>query len=335
MIVNINYADFSFTNRKIYFPGETTKPIITFGNGSYCVSAEIVYADDKCHILIGKYCSLSDGLRFMLAANHEHEDVTTYPFEEILHLAYENNSKQRHHYQVLIGNDVWIGRGATIMGGVHIGNGAVIGAGAVVAKDVPPYAIAVGNPARVVKYRFSEEIIQKLQKIKWWNWPIEKIKEHLKLMKETQAFADELYHVAMEDKPFSETSAQLLEFKNAGYFIYFFAADFLQNGEVWKNIIRQYLECYTIQDKVILLINVPIGQDDNDFMRELDEILKKHGTTAALIMTNQIEEEKLSLDILAQADCFITTKEVISSYYMDYAKDYNVRVISGLDNRIF
>lgn len=335
MLININYADFAFANRKIYFPGETKKPVITLGNGSYCVSAEIICANDECHILIGKYCSLSDHLRFMIAANHEYETVTTYPFEEILHLAYEHDSKQKHHFQVLIGNDVWIGRGATIMSGVQIGNGAVIGAGAVVAKDVPPYAIAVGNPARVVKYRFSEEIIQKLQKIKWWNWPIEKIKDHLKLMKETQAFADKFYHTAMEDQPFSEASARLLEFKNAGYMIYFFAADFLQNEKVWENIICQYLKTYTIQDKVILIINVPIGQGENEFMQELDEILKKQGATAALIMTNQIEEERLSLDILAQADYFITTKEVISSYYMDYAEDYDVRIISGLDNRIF
>lgn len=85
------------------------------------------------------------------------------------------------------------------MGGVRIGNGAVIGARAIVAKNVPPYAVAVGNPARVIKYRFPQEIIDKLQKIKWWNWPDEKILSLLSELKDVRRFVDKFTEGVQEE----------------------------------------------------------------------------------------------------------------------------------------
>lgn len=83
-----------------------------------------------------------------------------------------------------IGNDVWIGANVTILRGVHIGDGAVIGANTLVNKDIPPYAIVVGCPARVIKYRFEETVIQKLLNLKWWNWTDEKIQRNLALFQD-------------------------------------------------------------------------------------------------------------------------------------------------------
>ena len=83
---------------------------------------------------------------------------------------------------VVIGNDVWIAEGAVILSGVKIGDGAVIGSQAVVSKDVPPYAVVSGNPARLVKMRFDEDTIKMLLQIQWWNWPTEKIRQHLHLI---------------------------------------------------------------------------------------------------------------------------------------------------------
>lgn len=140
-----------------------------------------------CHILIGKYSSIAHDVTFVMGMNHHLHSVTTYGFDELKLMEspdyYEHkDGAQNHcfssnHYQIIIGNDVWIGCHVLILSGVRIGNGAIIGAGAVVAKDVPPYSVVVGNPARVVKYRFSEEIINKLQEMKWWNWPQDKINE--------------------------------------------------------------------------------------------------------------------------------------------------------------
>ncbi len=126
---------------------------------------------------IGRFCSISTGVTILLGGEHRYDWVTTYPFKVVCHEARAFPIHLRSKGPVVIGNDVWIGYGATILSGVAIGDGAVIAAGSVVAKSVPPYSIVAGNPARVAKYRFSEEQIEALLDIRWWDWPFERICE--------------------------------------------------------------------------------------------------------------------------------------------------------------
>jgi len=135
--------------------------------------------DNKEHtnnLNIGDYCSISEGVTILLFAEHRTDSITTFPFNVLWGIgklgAYSKGD-------VNIGNDVWIGKGATILSGVTIGNGAVIGAETVVSEDVPPYAVVVGNPGRIIKYRFSKDKIKELLKIKWWDWSEEKIRENI------------------------------------------------------------------------------------------------------------------------------------------------------------
>ncbi len=129
-------------------------------------------------ISIGSYCSIARGVS-MQEDGHNPNRITTYYIEQnLLGLPLDKNANVTKG-KIIIGNDVWIGSGAQILSGVHISDGAIIGAGAVVTKDVPAYAIAVGNPAKVVKYRFSKEEITYLLNLKWWQWSKEKIEKNL------------------------------------------------------------------------------------------------------------------------------------------------------------
>lgn len=133
-------------------------------------------------IIIGSFCSIASGVIFQENL-HDYEKLTTYfirqrVFGEALRI--DSYSKGN----IVVGNDVWIGAQTIILSGVTIGDGAVIAANSVITKDVPPYSIVGGSPANLIKYRFSEEIINKLTEIKWWNWDIEKIKKNRHLFLE-------------------------------------------------------------------------------------------------------------------------------------------------------
>lgn len=131
--------------------------------------------DDKTRLKIGDFCSIAANVQIILGGEHRKEWITTYPFNVIFEEATNYSGHPSTKGDVIIGNDVWIGQNVIILSGVKIGDGAIIGAGSIVTKDVPAYSIVGGNPARLIKYRFSEEEIIMLEEIAWWNWPKEKI----------------------------------------------------------------------------------------------------------------------------------------------------------------
>jgi acetyltransferase-like isoleucine patch superfamily enzyme len=138
--------------------------------------AEVTRHDYTTTLHIGSFCSMADGVTFVLGGEHHPEWVTTSPLRILLHLPGAGQDGQpRSKGPIVVGNDVWIGRGALILSGVSIGDGAVVGAGAVVVRDVPAYAIVVGNPARIVRHRFDAETRERLLRTGWWNWPDEVI----------------------------------------------------------------------------------------------------------------------------------------------------------------
>lgn len=133
---------------------------------------------------IGKYCSIAPG-SCCIAGNHNMDIVTTSPI-------IESSGFDTKEKNIVIGNDVWIGVNCIIFTNVTIGDGAVIAAGTIVRKDVPPYAVVCGVD-RIVKYRFSQEIIDKLLKIQWWNWDYQKVKENEKLFLDVERFVAKYY----------------------------------------------------------------------------------------------------------------------------------------------
>jgi acetyltransferase-like isoleucine patch superfamily enzyme len=133
-------------------------------------------------LYIGKYCSIADNITVLLGGNHNMNRVTTFPFGIVNNLGTNQEPDCYSNGNVVIGNDVWIGRGVTIMSGVTIGDGSVIAACSVVTKDVAPYTVVGGNPCKVIKKRFTDEQINQLLGIKWWNWEFDKIKRFADLL---------------------------------------------------------------------------------------------------------------------------------------------------------
>ncbi len=137
-------------------------------------------------LVIGKFCALARGVKFIMnGANHKLSGLSTFPFQ-IFGNGWESVMPQPGDLpfkgDTVIGNDVWIGYDSLIMPGVKIGNGAIVSSRSVVVSDVPPYAIVGGNPARQLKQRFLPDTIAELEAIAWWDWPIERISEHLAII---------------------------------------------------------------------------------------------------------------------------------------------------------
>ncbi len=142
-------------------------------------------------LIIGKFCSIACGAKFLFnSANHSLASLSTYPFPifyeewglniQDVATAWDNKG------DIVIGNDVWIGYEAVVLAGVTIGDGAVIGARAVVTKDVPPYAVVGGVPARLIRRRFPDDTISALLALRWWDWPADKIKPRLSALQAGQ-----------------------------------------------------------------------------------------------------------------------------------------------------
>ena len=156
-------------------------PQYLIGRGTYGTPQVNTWGEGTI-LTIGAFCSFAPGVQIFLGGEHRTDWVTTYPFNVLWKAGDGIKGHPKTKGDVKIGNDVWIGSEAIIMSGVIIGDGAVVGTRAVVVTDIPPYTIAVGNPARIIRKRFNEEIIKRLLEVAWWNWENSRIEKALPLL---------------------------------------------------------------------------------------------------------------------------------------------------------
>jgi virginiamycin A acetyltransferase len=167
---NISVGDYTYFDDRRYGPEKFEEYNVLYN-----------YDFSKVKLVIGKFCAIAAETRFIMTGDHKLDAISSYPFPifqqgweyafDVYNLPVKGD--------IIIGNDVWLGYDSLIKNGVHIGHGAIVAARAVVVKDVPPYSIVAGNPAKVVKKRFDDATIDRLLKIAWWDWNIEKINQHL------------------------------------------------------------------------------------------------------------------------------------------------------------
>ena len=158
--------------------------MLQFGKYSYGEPI-ILFESSGAKLYVGNFCSIAENVKIFLGGNHNINWITTYPFGHINKKTFNLFNGDGHPTtkgDVIIGNDVWIGNNTTIMSGIKIGDGAVIAANSHVVKDVKPYELIGGNPAKHIKYRFTKEQIDKLLKIKWWDWTDEEINKFVPLL---------------------------------------------------------------------------------------------------------------------------------------------------------
>lgn len=173
----------NFITRKNIIVGDYTYYDDPLGPGRFenNVLYHFDFIGDK--LIIGKFCAIARDVEFIMnGANHSLKGFSTYPFyifKNGWEHALPNSNNQSEIEDTIVGNDVWLGYNATIMPGVRIGHGAIVGSRAVVTKDVSPYSIVGGNPAKVIRMRFDESTIIALISLAWWDWPVEKITEKL------------------------------------------------------------------------------------------------------------------------------------------------------------
>ena len=171
-------------DKEIYVKPTIKNPSIIVGDFTYIADSDFeshvthFYPWSRDNLIIGKFCQIAAGVEFVMNdANHKMNAVTTFPFYtfEGWEMNIPDPSEMTFKGNTVIGNDVWIGQNAVILPGVHVGDGAIIGANSVVGSDVAPYTIVIGNPAKVLRKRFDDELIGLLLKFKWWDKSIEEI----------------------------------------------------------------------------------------------------------------------------------------------------------------
>lgn len=277
-------------------------------------------------IAIGKSCSLATGVEFMVDLNHDYSSITMgavlgemQPLEDM---------KAPRRGSIIIQNDVWVGYNATIMASVTLRNGCVVAAGSVVTKDVPPYAIVGGNPAKIIRYRFDKDVIDAFQRIAWWDWTEEQKRERrADFSLSAKDFTDK--YLPYSDLP--ELNSISEKDKSAMKAILFFP-DLGEPLPLYPEVLRRYFEKDRPNAQMILFIikeNINLKSIEN-LEREVAKYQNNGNSVKLLSGTNADAAAHM-----ANADYYITTRGRETVKRTCLADLYNTKILYGTDLPIF
>ncbi len=287
--------------------------------------------DDVYGVYIGAFNSIAWDTQFIIDEDHDYKSVTTSKCE----LFYTGPFRHRRKGSVIIQNDVWIGQGCTVYGGVTIHNGAVVAGNSVVTKDVPPYTVVGGAPAKVIKTRFADEsIVKKLLDIQWWYWDKEEIvKNQMWFQKEPEEFANYFGEAAYwkrrkEDRSFSD-SIELPAYEKT----FLFFPDFDEPYGVWPKVIRQFCSIFAKNADYGMVLFVDRNGDSEEYLRRVEALTANIEAECQMFFyLGDVEEE---FDMFARADYYITSRSGRTVKRTCMADYFGVKILSGVDIPLF
>lgn len=313
--------------------GSQTFPGLYIDRYSYIVNAAVhsmaqavpksVYA-----LHIGAFNSIAWDVDFIIDHDHDYKSVSMAECELFKAYACRDSFRHKRKGSVIIQNDVWIGHGCTIYSGVTVHNGAVVAGNAVVTKDVPPYCIVGGNPARVIKPRFDGETIEKLLAVQWWDWSDEKIRENRAwFAKEPAAFAHHFYKrlppqenaCAVHIPPFEKT--------------YLFFPDFDEPYGIWPHVIQSFCRAFSARKGYGLVLFVDKSQDTERCIQNIKELTRDIDAACSLYMYAGDTEEEAP--VFSRADYYITSRSPRTVKRTCLADRFHVPILSGVDVPVF
>lgn len=317
------------------------------GRGSYCWNVTI---DDGLEIedqfghlslncQIGQFCCIAHGLKMIFGLNHDYKSVGNGALTLMLEEAYQLNSGYvpevfNQKSTVVIQNDVWIGGDVTIMAGVTVHNGAIIARNSHVVRDVPPYAIVGGNPARIIGYRYTEDLIKKMLKIRWWNWSTEKLIENVKYFTEdVEGFCNRFYP---EAKALYDEVAKIKKDPLDAYFVF---VDFYEDYCSYPYILESFLDMYMQSEKKKLVLFV-----QDEVVDAIEENVYKNIMNIVNDINNS-QDIRCTVELIrggrtrAEQNFYRCRHYIISRTYWavdfsDMADLYGIEVIPGCDSKI-
>lgn len=289
------------------------------------------------NIVIGNNTSIGYNVQFIIDMNHDYNSVYMGIIKEF---AEEGGSRGingqilkriQRKGQILIGNDVWIGDNVTIMGGVTIHDGAVVAAGTVVTKDVPPYAIVGGNPAKVIQYRFEKDIIDGLEKIKWWNWSSEDLIEAKEYLQgEPKEFVCRYIDKAPSYEKKSDVYVKRLN-NNVPALLFFL--DTFDEYPMYPYIIESFISTFPNGEAELVLCYDMSNDYHKDTINHIIEQFEKIDDNAIVNIVG-IEENEDS-HIIGEVDYYITSRDIRTSFRVGQAYSFGVEVLSGFNLPLF
>lgn len=310
-------------------------PLLSIDRDSCIVGLEIqsginfdVAGGRQC-IAIGKCCSLAESITFMIDLNHDYASVCQGELSCLTGCS--SSSKIPRKGSIILQNDIWIGHGATIMAGVTLHNGCVVAAQSVVTKDVPPYAIVGGNPARILRYRFDEGTISGLQKIAWWDWNVQLQYQRRKdFLLPAPEFVAKYLPEAEKYLQNRRLDPPYVNARNQETIL--LVPDFAEPYPLYHKILRQYFG--VPRSNMELLIYLPKRESTPEKLNNLESILRQYADCDCDVVLQTGED--LDEHMLFQcADYYITTRSRETVYRTCLADIYHTKIIYGTDEPLF